>query len=107
MEWLFEWPYKLVMGIIGLCTALVHLCFAIAVWDDVQRIRNSGQKPRFAGGILWALAVLFGGMLVLACYWLMHHSTLNQFPKPLPEPAPEPPPRTNRRIDKMRKVISQ
>lgn len=107
MEWLIDVPLKLAAGLIALCTALVHLCFAIAVWDDIQRIRNAGQKPRFAGGILWALAVLFGGVVVLACYWLMHHSTLNQFSQPLPEPVPEPPLRTRRRIDKMRKVISE
>ena len=51
--------------------ALVHLIVAIGVLRD--RLPGSA---RFAPKLVWALAVLLGGLVPLLIYWTIHHSTL-------------------------------
>ena len=57
-------------------TALIHVCFALAVFGSANRL-PSGRRPIFVGPAIWSLATLFGGVTVAAIYWAMHHSRLN------------------------------
>lgn len=50
---------------------LVHLIVSIGVLRD--RLPGSA---RFAPKLVWALAVLLGGLVPLLIYWIIHHSTL-------------------------------
>jgi hypothetical protein len=59
-------------------TAVVHVCFAVAVVQDIARGRKEGRNPWLVGPEIWALATLAGGVFVAAVYWVMHHSSLNQ-----------------------------
>ena len=51
--------------------ALIHLILSVGVLRD----RLPGAA-RFAPKFVWAFAVLLGGLVPLAIYWLIHHSTL-------------------------------
>ena len=54
----------------------VHLLFALGVMRDGDRIRTAGGDTRFVGPGAWAASVLLGGLLAVALYWLIHHSSL-------------------------------
>lgn len=62
--------------LILLLNIILHIIFASGVARDVSHLNKAGLFPRFIPGIAWVLATLIGGILVLALYWLMHHSTL-------------------------------
>ena len=65
------------IGIVWLLTAIVHVAFAFAVWaDSGQMTVRQGRSTFLVGGGLWALATLLGGIIVVAVYWAVHHSTL-------------------------------
>jgi hypothetical protein len=67
--------YTVVAAILGL---VVHIVFAVAVYDDAAKRKRA---PVFVGPAIWGLATLLGGALVAALYWLMHHSTLASRPE--------------------------
>ena len=65
--------------IVGCLVLVVHIAFALGVWLDVQRMTAMEKRSTFAaGGFIWTLAVLVGGVFVLTVYWLIHHSTLRR-----------------------------
>ena len=69
------------MLLFWLLAAIVHIAFAFAVWSDSgQMTYRQNRSPFLVGGGLWALATLLGGIIVVAVYWLVHHSTLRQSP---------------------------
>jgi hypothetical protein len=57
---------------------LARILFAVNVFINARRLASAGTPPVLMGAVLWALAVVIGGMLVVALYWLMHHSTLSK-----------------------------
>jgi len=60
------------------CAALLlNLLFALGVLRDAHRLHDKGHGPMFVGPNTWFFGVLFGSFLVLALYWLMHHSSLS------------------------------
>ncbi len=71
-----------IFGTIGLIgwvgCGLVNIVFSIAVGRDSRAVRTKGRSlvlvPRWA----WILATLFGGVLVGALYWAVHHSSLSK-----------------------------
>ena len=74
-----EW----ILIVIGSAVFLVNLLFALGVLHDAHRIHDKGHGPLFVGPTVWFFGVLFGSFLVLALYWLMHHSSLRGgTPKP-------------------------
>jgi hypothetical protein len=54
---------------------LVHVIFAIGVYRDASANRSSTV---LIGPVGWMLATLGGGVLTIALYWAIHHSTLRQ-----------------------------
>ena len=60
----------------SLVTVIVHIAFAFAVLFDAGN-RRQQARLQFVGPGIWFLATLLGGIVVVAVYWLMHHSTLN------------------------------
>jgi len=60
---------------IGL-TILIHVLFALAVWQDGTGLVQHGSRLIFVGPAIWALATLLGGVFVAVAYWLVHYSTL-------------------------------
>lgn len=65
-------PLLMLVGFgVALVTVIVHVYFALAVFQDAKRL-----KPVFVVGGVWALATLAGGVFVAAIYWVMHHSDL-------------------------------
>ena len=73
-----------VAGLLALVVAgailLVRIVFAIGVFIAARRIAARGSPTLFIGPVLWSLAVVCGGLLVVALYWLLHHSTLSRLP---------------------------
>ena len=68
---------------VAVAVLLVNLLFALGVLRDANRIQDRGSEPMFVGPTVWFFGVLFGSFLVLALYWLMHHSSLRGgMPKP-------------------------
>ena len=67
-------------AIIALGVCFVHIVFALAVLSDAVTIQDKGQDMVFVSGKLWALATLFGGVLIAVAYWIIHHSTLRSRP---------------------------
>ena len=61
---------------IGLLSALLHIIFAAGVARDIRKLHRLHIETRFIPATAWILATLIAGILVLAMYWLMHHSTL-------------------------------
>ena len=55
---------------------IVNLLFALGVQRDGDRMREQGREPMFVGPAVWFLGVLIGSFLVVALYWLVHHSNL-------------------------------
>lgn len=74
------------MAIIAIGACFVHIIFALAVLSDAVTIQDRGQKMVFVSGKMWALAVLFGGVFVVAVYWAIHHSTLCPRPSSKSDP---------------------
>jgi len=69
------------IGLGWLLTGIVHIAFAFAVWVDSGQMTVRQNRSTFlVGGGLWALATLIGGIMVVAVYWLVHHSTLRSQP---------------------------
>ncbi len=60
----------------AICVPLVHLLFAVAVWRDARRWVRRGGRTVLVAGWIWALATLPFGLLTVALYWVLHHSTL-------------------------------
>ena len=73
-QFMAYWP------IVFFCfTALVHIAFSLAIYQDA----NSQKQYEPTGSVfvrpfIWALAVLFGGVLIAALYWLIHHSSIKK-----------------------------
>ena len=68
------WPI-----IIFTVTALIHIAFSIAVYEDAKK--QTGYEPTgsvFVGPFFWAMSVLLGGVLIAGLYWVIHHSNLKQ-----------------------------
>jgi len=72
-------------GVFWIPAAIINIVFALAVWADSSRLKRG---TFLVWGGIWALATLAGGILTVAVYWLIHHSTLR--PAPLANSAPEP-----------------
>ena len=64
--------------ILMLLTVLLHIIFASGIARDVGELHRKAIPTRFIPGYAWVLATLIGGILVLAVYWLIHHSTLGR-----------------------------
>ena len=70
-------------------TVLVHLMIAVAVMIDTVAIQKRGVSLLFFGPMGWTFIGLMTGLLGLAAYWLMHHSSLRVGTStPQPEAAP-------------------
>jgi len=67
-----EW----VLIVIGCAALLLNLLFALGVLRDAIKLQDNSRGPMFVGPTVWFFGVLFGSFLVLALYWLMHHSSL-------------------------------
>ncbi len=57
-------------------TCLLHVIIAIAVFRDARDLRYSQKGPFLLPPIAWSLISLLTGILGLALYWVIHHSTL-------------------------------
>ena len=64
-------------------TFVIHVLSAIAVYRDghALRMRANAVQPGGPGTILlppeiWALATLVMGIVLLAVYWFLHHSSI-------------------------------
>ena len=68
-----------------LFTFLLHIVFAAGAYRDACYIFQRKRGPFLVGPFFWALAVLVGGMPIVALYWAIHHSTLR--PRPTPDSA--------------------
>jgi len=62
---------------IATITAFIHIAFSVAIFNDAINVKSSDSKSlQFVSPFFWMLAVLLGGVLIAALYWLIHHSTL-------------------------------
>ena len=61
---------KLIMLIIS---SIIHIIFAGAVARDAGQMNKRGLSTHLVSSTTWSFATLFGGALVAAAYWFMHH----------------------------------
>ena len=66
----------LVGAFLAVCVFFVDVLFAVGVTRDGDRIREKGGDTFLVGPTVWGLGVLVGSFLVVALYWLVHHSSL-------------------------------
>lgn len=78
----FNFPYELMglWGVVGILIVavgvVVHVVFALAVFNDSGALVHEGKKTVLVGPGIWGAATLIGGVFVAAAYWVMHHSAL-------------------------------
>ena len=58
--------------------AVMHVGFASEVLRDGEQLHCEGRGPLMGSRWLWSLATLFGGVFVVAIYWVVNHSTLSR-----------------------------
>lgn len=58
--------------------ACLHLIFAGAVARDAASLTQRGQCLALVSAGTWAFAALLGGVITVAIYWFIHHSTLTR-----------------------------
>ena len=86
--------FALALTLAGLlAAAVINIAFAMGVYVDAKR-RFRLRTLLFVSPPIWTLATLFGGVVIVGAYWLMHMSTLaKETPRPIqerPEPQPVP-----------------
>ena len=64
-----------------ICAAIVQISFAVGVLLDSSKMKKAGGSTFIVPGWVWAIATLFGGVVAVIGYWLIHHSSLRR-PKP-------------------------
>lgn len=63
--------------VVSTITAFIHIAFGVAVLNDASSLKQTESRELiFVSPFFWALAVLFGGVLIAGLYWLIHHSNL-------------------------------
>ena len=55
-------------------TALLHILFAVCIWNDASRLRERGQSTVVLTPFAWGLAALLMGLVAVALYWICHYS---------------------------------
>ncbi|MGD0537030.1 MAG: hypothetical protein ABSC03_05230 [Verrucomicrobiota bacterium] len=73
---LLNWFRTLLYYLAAVCVPLLHVLFAVAVWRDSRRWGRRGGRTVLVAGWVWTLATLVFGLLTVALYWVVHHSTL-------------------------------
>lgn len=63
---------------------LVHVFFALGVLQDAETRLAAGQKVMFVKPWVWGGATLFGSVVVVTIYWMMHHCALLNTPRTPP-----------------------
>ena len=61
-----------------IATIIVHLAFSAAIYNDANKQQADKQSLVFVGPIIWALAVLVGGVFAAVAYWIVHHSAMSR-----------------------------
>lgn len=75
-NWLYGSFSNNVSLLILVLTFLVHLFCAIGVARDSNNFTRQQIPTQIISPPVWVMASLLGGIIVLALYWAMHHSTL-------------------------------
>ena len=70
----------IVFGLTALLV-VVHLFFALGVLQDAETRLAAGQKVFFVKPWVWGGAALFGSVVVVTVYWMMHHCALLNTPR--------------------------
>ena len=55
---------------------VLRIILAVAVYQDAERQTASRRGLFLFGPGIWSFAVLVSGLLGVAAYWAIHHSTL-------------------------------
>jgi len=63
-------------SLVFIINVVLHLIFASGIAKDVGNLNKRSIPTQMIAGYAWVIATAIGGILVLALYWLMHHSGL-------------------------------
>ncbi len=66
----------IIPSVLALFALIIHLAFAIAIFNDALARRRTEQFVWFVHPIFWAGATLIGSVFVAGVYWAIHYSTL-------------------------------
>lgn len=56
----------------------LNVLFAQGILNDAVAQRTTGKRVFFVAPEVWGLATVMGGLVVVALYWVLHHSTLRR-----------------------------
>jgi hypothetical protein len=75
LSWLNEFSTGLYYAA-AVVVPLLHVFLAAGVLNDCRQLAARGRRTELVPAVVWTVAVLTTGLLGLAVYWLVHHSTL-------------------------------
>jgi hypothetical protein len=70
----------IVSVVVGILLLIVHVQFALAVYEDGLRLNLGPKGTLLVGPGMWGFATFVMGPFLAAVYWLIHHSTLHRQP---------------------------
>lgn len=63
--------------LLTIATIVIHVFFAFAVYTDAKKLVYGDKKKTVLVPVeVWSVAVLLGGVLVGAAYWIIHRSSI-------------------------------
>jgi cell division protein FtsX len=60
--------------IIVIATIVLHILFAVCIWNDASQRLQKNQPLIILTDFTWSLAALLLGLVAVAFYWLCHYS---------------------------------
>jgi hypothetical protein len=63
------------LALLAAALLVINAIFAVGVMRDGDRIRERGGETFLVGPTWWGVATVFGSIVVIALYWLVHHSS--------------------------------
>ncbi len=64
---------EFIILVFGALTIIVNVAFAIAIYNDIDKLVLEEREIELVPELIWVLATLIGGVLTVGVYWIVHH----------------------------------